>query len=41
MGVFVLSALLRDIRAGTIFKGVAPFWMADIVRRMLILPQQL
>jgi TRAP-type C4-dicarboxylate transport system permease large subunit len=29
--------VLRDIKTGTIFKGVTPFWMADIVRLMLII----
>ncbi|SEF99485.1 TRAP transporter large permease [Marinobacterium lutimaris] len=32
MNVFVLSAVLRDVKTGTIFKGVTPFWCADIVR---------
>ncbi|OOV88174.1 TRAP transporter large permease [Oceanospirillum linum] len=36
MNVFVLSAVLRDVKPGTIFKGVTPFWMADIVRLVLI-----
>lgn len=36
MNVFVLSAVLRDVKPGTIFKGVTPFWMADIVRLLLI-----
>lgn len=36
MNVFVLSAVLRDVKPGTIFKGVTPFWMADIVRLALI-----
>lgn len=36
MNVFVLSAVLRDVRTGTIFKGVTPFWCADIVRLALI-----
>ncbi|PIE25081.1 MAG: C4-dicarboxylate ABC transporter permease [Neptuniibacter caesariensis] len=36
MNVFVLSAVLRDVKAGTIFKGVTPFWCADIVRLALI-----
>jgi len=36
MNVFVLSAVLRDVRTGTIFKGVTPFWCADIVRLGLI-----
>lgn len=36
MNVFVLSAVLRDIKASTIFKGVTPFWCADIIRLILI-----
>ncbi len=36
MNVFVLSAVLRDVKPGTIFKGVTPFWMADIIRLALI-----
>ena len=36
MNVFVLSAVLRDVKTGTIFKGVTPFWCADIVRLLLI-----
>lgn len=36
MNVFVLSAVLRDVKASTIFKGVTPFWCADIIRLILI-----
>lgn len=36
MNVFVLSAVLPDVRTGTIFRGVTPFWFADIVRLLLI-----
>ncbi|TPE45052.1 TRAP transporter large permease [Maribrevibacterium harenarium] len=36
MNVFVLSAVLRDVNAGTIFRGVTPFWCADIVRLLII-----
>lgn len=36
MNVFVLSAVLRDVKAGTIFRGVTPFWCADIIRLLLI-----
>ena len=36
MNVFVLSAVLRDVKTGTIFKGVTPFWCADIIRLALI-----
>lgn len=36
MNVFVLGAVLRDVKASTIFKGVTPFWIADIIRLTLI-----
>jgi len=36
MNVFVLSAVLKDVNTGTIFRGVTPFWCADIVRLTLI-----
>jgi tripartite ATP-independent transporter DctM subunit len=36
LNVFVLKAVLPDVKLGTIFKGVTPFWMADIVRLTLI-----
>ncbi len=36
MNVFVLSAVLKDVKAATIFKGVTPFWCADIFRLILI-----
>lgn len=36
MNVFVLSAVLKDVKAGTIFKGVTPFWCADIIRLLII-----
>lgn len=36
MNVFVLSAVLKDIKTGTIFKGILPFWGADMVRLALI-----
>jgi TRAP-type C4-dicarboxylate transport system permease large subunit len=32
MNVFTLSAMLPDIPTRTIFRGVTPFWVADIVR---------
>jgi len=37
MNVFVLSAVIRDIKTGTIFKGVTPFWFVDIIRLLLVL----
>lgn len=36
LNVFVLSGVLKDVRTGTIFKGVTPFWVADIIRLLLI-----
>lgn len=37
MNVFVLSAVLRDVKTSTVFKGVGPFWVADILRLLLII----
>ena len=37
MNVFVLKGVLRDVSLSTIFKGVFPFWLADIVRMTLLL----
>ena len=37
MNVFVLKGVLRDVSLGTIFRGVLPFWVADIVRLMLLI----
>ncbi len=36
LNVFVLKAVLPDVKVSTIFKGVTPFWIADIVRLTLI-----
>ena len=36
MNVFVLKGVLKDVSVKTIFKGVTPFWMADILRILLI-----
>ena len=36
MNVFVLSGILKDIRTGTIFKGILPFWGADMLRLALV-----
>ena len=36
LNVFVLKAVLADVKVSTIFKGVTPFWIADIVRLTLI-----
>jgi len=36
LNVFVLSGVLKDVKTGTIFKGVTPFWVADIIRLLLL-----
>ncbi len=36
LNVFVLKGVVGDVSTGTIFKGVTPFWSADIVRLALI-----
>ncbi|MCP4188897.1 MAG: TRAP transporter large permease [Gammaproteobacteria bacterium] len=37
LNVFVLKGVLGDVRLGTIFKGVTPFWIVDIIRLLLLL----
>jgi tripartite ATP-independent transporter DctM subunit len=37
MNVFVLKGVLRDVELSTIFKGVLPFWIADILRLTLLI----
>jgi len=36
LNVFVLSGVIKDINTATIFKGVFPFWVADMVRLAII-----
>ncbi len=36
LNVFVLSGVLKDVKTGDIFRGVTPFWVADILRLSLI-----
>ncbi len=36
LNVFVLKTVLPDVKLSTIFKGVTPFWIADIIRLVLI-----
>ncbi|MBL0933450.1 MAG: TRAP transporter large permease [Rhizobiaceae bacterium] len=36
MNVFTISAMLPDVKTATIFKGVTPFWVADMCRLGLI-----
>jgi TRAP-type C4-dicarboxylate transport system permease large subunit len=37
MNVFVLRNVLPDVPLGTIFRGVLPFWLADILRLLLLI----
>ncbi|MBC7001333.1 TRAP transporter large permease [Photobacterium sp. BZF1] len=37
LNIFVLSGVIKDIKTSTIFKGVTPFWCADIIRLALLL----
>ncbi len=37
LNVFVLRNVLRDVSLGTIFRGVIPFWIADILRLVLLI----
>ena len=36
LNVFVLKGVLGDVTTGTIFRGTTPFWLADIVRLLLL-----
>ncbi len=36
LNVFVLKGVVSDVSTGTIFKGVTPFWIADILRLALL-----
>ena len=36
LNVFVLKSVLPDVATGQIFRGVTPFWIADIIRLALI-----
>ncbi|MCC2110609.1 MAG: TRAP transporter large permease subunit, partial [Hyphomicrobiales bacterium] len=37
LNVFVLRNVLPDVSLGTIFRGVVPFWIADIIRLALLI----
>ena len=37
LNVFVLRAVVQDVDLKTIFKGVTPFWIADILRLALLM----
>lgn len=36
LNVFVLKGVVKDVSTGTIFRGVTPFWVVDIIRLLLI-----
>jgi len=36
LNVFVLRGVLPDVTTGTIFRGVTPFWVADLFRLAVI-----
>ena len=36
MNIFVLNTVLPDVTTGTIFRGVTPFWMVDLVRLTIL-----
>ena len=36
LNVFVLKGVIKDVSVGTIFRGVTPFWVVDILRLILI-----
>ena len=37
LNVFILRGVVGDVSTGTIFRGVTPFWMMDILRLLLLL----
>lgn len=37
LNVFVLKGVVNDVSTGTIFLGVTPFWLVDILRLILLL----
>lgn len=37
LNVFVLKSMLKDVSLGTIFRGVTPFWIVDIVRLLILM----
>ena len=37
LNVFVLKGVVGDVSTGTIFRGVTPFWLFDILRLILLL----
>ncbi|UWQ92373.1 TRAP transporter large permease [Rhodobacteraceae bacterium M382] len=37
LNVFILKGVVGDVSTGTIFRGVTPFWVVDILRLLLLL----
>jgi len=37
LNVFILKGVVGDVSTGTIFRGVTPFWLMDILRLLLLL----
>ncbi|MEM8796617.1 MAG: TRAP transporter large permease subunit, partial [Pseudomonadota bacterium] len=37
LNVFVLKGVVQDVPTATIFKGVTPFWLVDLIRLALLL----
>jgi len=36
MNIFVLNTVLPEVKTGTIFRGVTPFWVTDIIRLVIL-----
>ena len=36
LNVFILKGVVGDVSTGTIFRGVTPFWIADIIRLAIL-----
>ncbi|MCC6007566.1 MAG: TRAP transporter large permease [Rhodobacteraceae bacterium] len=36
LNVFIMKSVVPDVSTGTIFRGVTPFWIADIIRLFLV-----
>ena len=36
LNVFVLKGVIKDVSVSTIFRGVTPFWVADIIRLLIL-----
>ena len=36
LNVFVLKGVIGDVTTGTIFRGVTPFWVVDLLRLLLL-----